>query len=51
MEEKNLIALPDKVADYLESMKKVGVTLRGALNVVNSSGETKKIHGRLLHLW
>lgn len=42
MEEKNLVALPNKVADYLESMKKIGITLRGALNVVNSSDETKK---------
>ena len=41
MEEKNLIALPDKVADYLESTKKIGLTLRGALNVVNGNGETK----------
>lgn len=42
MEEKNLVALPNKVADYLESMKKIGITLRGALNVVNSSDGTKK---------
>lgn len=42
MEEKNLVTLPNKVADYLESMKKIGITLRGALNVVNSSDETKK---------
>lgn len=42
MEEKNLVALPDKVADYLEFTKNTGLTLRGALNVVNSSGETKK---------
>ena len=42
MEEKNLVVLPDKVADYLEFTKNTGLTLRGALNVVNSSGETKK---------
>lgn len=42
MEEKNLVALPNKVADYLEFTKNTGLTLRGALNVVNSSGETKK---------
>lgn len=41
MEEKNLVTLPSKVADYLESMKKIGINLRGALNVVNSSDETK----------
>lgn len=41
MEEKNLIALPDRVANYLESSKRMGLTLRGALNVVNGNGETK----------
>ena len=48
MEEKNLVTLPNKVADYLESMKKIGITLRGALNVVNSSDETKKFMGDYL---
>ena len=48
MEEKNLVTLPDKVADYLESMKKIGINLRGALNVVNSSDETKKFMGDYL---
>lgn len=42
MEEKNLIELPDKVADYLEYMKENNYTLKGALNVVISQGETKK---------
>ena len=41
MEEKNLIVLPDRVANYLESSKRIGLTLRGALNVVNGNGETK----------
>lgn len=41
MEEKNLITLPDRVANYLESSKRIGLTLRGALNVVNGNGETK----------
>lgn len=48
MEEKNLVTLPSKVADYLESMKKIGINLRGALNVVNSSDETKKFMGDYL---
>lgn len=42
MEEKNLIELPDKVADYLEFMKEKNYTLKGALNVVIGKGETKK---------
>lgn len=42
MEEKNLVTLPDKVADYLEFMKEKSYTLKGALNVVICSGETKK---------
>lgn len=42
MEEKNLIVLPDKVADYLEYMKENNYTLKGALNVVIGVGETKK---------
>ena len=42
MEEKNLIELPDKVADYLEYMKENNYTLKGALNVVIGQGETKK---------
>lgn len=41
MEEKNLIKLPDKVADYLEFMKEKGYTLKGALNVVIGQDETK----------
>lgn len=42
MEEKNLVVLPDKVADYLEYMKENNYTLKGALNVVIGKGETKK---------
>lgn len=42
MEEKNLVTLPDKVADYLEYMKENNYTLKGALNVVIGKGETKK---------
>ena len=42
MEEKNLVTLPDKVADYLEYMKENNYTLKGALNVVIGQGETKK---------
>lgn len=42
MEEKNLVTLPDKVADYLEYMKENNRTLKGALNVVIGQGETKK---------
>lgn len=41
MEEKNLVTLPDRVANYLESSKRIGLTLRGALNVVNGNGETR----------
>ena len=42
MEEKNLIELPDKVADYIEYMKENNYTLKGALNVIIGQGETKK---------
>lgn len=42
MEEKNLVTLPYKVADYIEFMKEKGYTLKGALNVVIGKGETKK---------
>lgn len=42
MEEKNLVILPNKVADYLEYMKENNYTLKGALNVVIGKGETKK---------
>lgn len=42
MEEKNLIELPDKVANYLEFTKEKNYTLKGALNVVIGKGETKK---------
>lgn len=42
MEEKNLIELPDKVADYIEYMKGNNYTLKGALNVVLDIGEPKK---------
>ena len=41
MEEKNLVALPDKVADYLEFMKEKSYTLKGAL-VVKMSQNTSK---------
>ena len=43
MEEKNLVVLPDKVADYIEYMKGNDYTLKGALNVVLDIGEPKKI--------
>ena len=43
MEEKNLVVLPDKVADYIEYMKGNNYTLKGALNVVLDIGEPKKI--------
>lgn len=39
--DENLVALSDRVANYLESSKRIGLTLRGALNVVNGNGETK----------
>ena len=42
MEEKNLVTLPDKVANYLKYMKENNYTLKGALNVVICKGETKK---------
>ena len=42
MEEKNLVTLPDKVADYIEYMKGNNYTLKGALNVVIGQGEAKK---------
>ena len=42
MEEKNLVTLPNKVADYLEYMKENNYTLKGTLNVVIGQGETKK---------
>lgn len=42
MEEKNLVTLPNKVANYLEYMKENNYTLKGALNVVIGKGETKK---------
>lgn len=42
MEEKNLVTLPDKVADYLEFMKEKGYTLKGALGVVVCQDEAKK---------
>ena len=43
MEEKNLVTLPDKVADYIEYMKGNNYTLKGALNVILDIGEPKKI--------
>lgn len=43
MEEKNLVTLPDKVADYLEYMKENNYTLKGALNVVIGQGKTKNL--------
>lgn len=42
MEEKNLVTLPYKVAEYLEYMKEKNYTLTGALNVVIGQVETKK---------
>lgn len=41
MEEKNLVVLPDKVADYLEYMKNNNYTLLGALKVCIGEGDTK----------
>lgn len=43
MEEKNLIVLPDKVADYLESMKERNYTLIGALQRTNATEEEKEL--------
>lgn len=48
MEEKNLITLPDKVAEYLEFMKEKGYSLKGALNVVIGQGEIKKFMNEYL---
>lgn len=42
MEEKNLVSLPNEVAEYLEYMKGNNYTLKGALNVVLDIGEPKK---------
>lgn len=38
MEEKNLVILPNKVADYLEYMKENNYTLIGALKVYIGEG-------------
>lgn len=43
MEEKNLVTLPDKVAEYLEFMKEKNYTLIGAFKIVIGSGETKDL--------
>jgi hypothetical protein len=43
MEEKNLVTLPDKVADYLEFMKEKNYTLIGAFKIVIGSGEIKDL--------
>lgn len=43
MEEKNLVVLPDKVADYLESMKEKNYTLIGAFKRTNATEEEKKL--------
>ena len=41
MEEKNLVTLPNKVADYLKYMKNNNYTLIGALKVCIGEGDTK----------
>ena len=43
MEEKNLVVLPDKVADYLESMKEKNYTLIGAFKRTNATKEEKEL--------
>lgn len=43
MEEKNLVVLPDKVAEYLEFMKEKNYTLIGAFKIVIGSGEIKDL--------
>lgn len=43
MEEKNLVTLPDKVAEYLEFMKEKNYTLIGAFKIVIGSGEIKDL--------
>lgn len=43
MEEKNLVVLPDKVADYLESMKEKNYTLIGAFKRANATEEEKEL--------
>lgn len=43
MEEKNLVVLPDKVADYLESMKEKNYTLIGAFKRTNATEEEKEL--------
>ena len=42
MEEKNLVTLPEEVANYLEYMKKHSYTLIGALKVASGSSELEK---------
>lgn len=43
MEEKNLVTLPDEVADYLESMRDRNYTLIGAFKRTNATEEEKKL--------
>lgn len=43
MEEKNLVVFPDKVADYLESMKEKNYTLIGAFKRTNATEEEKEL--------
>lgn len=43
MEEKNLVTLPDEVADYLESMRDRNYTLIGALQRTNATEEEKEL--------
>lgn len=48
MEEKNLVTLPDKVARYLEYMRKGNYTLLGALGVIANDKYAKSLIGNFL---
>ena len=48
MEEKNLVTLPNKVADYLEYMKENNYTLKGALCVRANDKYAKNLIGDYL---
>ena len=46
MEEKNLVTLPNEVADYLESMRDRNYTLIGAFKRTNATEKEKKLMTR-----
>ena len=46
MEEKNLVTLPNEVADYLESMRDRNYTLIGAFKKTNATKKEKKLMNR-----